>query len=66
MTIREYYKSIDVSFGSNEHQRKFVDRMERLQEECPCELNHDNDVPPVHVSRCYPQSAVDRALARQT
>lgn len=62
MTILDHMRSIDPSYGSQEHQRQFLERMERAQQLNPCMKDHSGDDPPTHVTKCYPSDKQGRMV----
>lgn len=56
------YRSIDPNYGSQDHQRAFIERCEELQRIAPCSKDHSQDDPPEHRysgnDACYPENAV--------
>jgi len=62
MSIEEFMKSVDPAYGSQDHQRRYVERMRELQATHPCGKNHDADTPPCHTAKCYPEKAMQEAI----
>lgn len=50
---------IDEDYGSQRHQREFVQRMHMLQYLHPCSNDHE------HNHDCYPQSVMERVVREQ-
>lgn len=66
MTLEEYLRSIDPSYGSQEHQRKFLTRMRRADQLNPCAKDHSGDTPPTHTTKCYPTHPDGRMVGSES
>lgn len=55
----ERLKSIDPDYGSQAHQRAFVERMEEAQRIAPCAKDHE------HATSCYPEVVMVQIGNRQ-
>lgn len=60
MTLLDYLKSIDPKYGLWDHQKRFLEVMDRAQALHPCTKDHSQDTPPTHVPRCYPRDSSGR------
>ncbi len=62
MTVFEYLRSIDPKYGSQEHQKAFLARMQRAQDLNPCMKDHTGETPPIHRTSCYPKDQAGRMI----
>jgi len=53
--VEERLRQVDPEYGSQRHQRAFIERMREVQRRAPCSKDHE------HSSSCYP-AAVMRAV----
>lgn len=66
-------KTVDPTYGSQQHQRDFLERMGELQRRYPCNLDHEHQLPHAvkvgdkyaHDPGCYPRGAVDEVILWQ-
>jgi hypothetical protein len=49
----ERMRAVDLAYGSQQHQRDFIERYEERQRRHPCAHDHE------HVDACYPSGAGD-------
>lgn len=62
MTVIDYMRTLQPTYGSENHQREFIARMERAQAANPCPHTHDEPeklasgrpAPRCHRTTCYP------------
>jgi hypothetical protein len=68
----ERMRATDRNYGSQQHQRDFVERMDELQRRHPCSIDHEHELPHSvkdgdkykHLPGCYPAGAVDAVIAK--
>jgi hypothetical protein len=58
MGFRDQMRRMFPNYGDQQHQRDFIERMDRMQHLAPCDKEHD------HEPSCYPQPIRD-AVARE-
>lgn len=62
MSVLEYMRSLDPDYGSQHHQREYIDRMARADAANPCTRDHTASDPPAHTPQCYPRRPDGRVV----
>ncbi len=66
----ERMKTIDPNYGSQQHQKDAIERMEELQRRHPCPIDHEHELPHSvkdgdkykHLPGCYPPGSMAEVI----
>jgi hypothetical protein len=58
--LEERLRSVDPNYGSQQHQRDFIARMDEVQRRAPCAKDHE------HAPSCYPDTVMRAVSDEQT